>query len=178
VATWAFSRKSAHRLYEDLLGRLPWRWQVRSPIVWSRKQPIPSKPAAPETSIPNSVSARATVLVAVLGLAGRTLEDVIETVASEAGTKPITPVFITDSLDFAPFRKRRLRFEYFPDRGTRQRFVPALDWDMYECQRYVLLREKWRPRSLIWFGQPPPSECVAVINGHTVEAHPSSGAAG
>jgi hypothetical protein len=122
---------------------------------------MPVVPAAPR---PDSASAPGFVVVAVLGLTGQTLQEVIEMAAKAAEATPATPVFITDSLDFDPFRARRLRFEYFPDRGTRQRFASDLDWDLYERRRYALLRDKWQPRSLIWFGRPPPADCVAVIN--------------
>jgi hypothetical protein len=110
----------------------------------SEPAPLPASPAP------------ATILVTVLGLSGRALEDVLELVSREAKTKPIVPVFVTDSFDFAPFRRRRLRFEYLPDRERQQRFAPDLDWDLYLRRRYVLLGEKWRAQSVISFGRPPP----------------------
>ena len=107
----------------------------------------------------------------MLGLTGRTLEEVLELVAKEVEVNSITAVFVTDLLDFDPFRKRRLRFEYFPDRGKWYRFAPDLDWDLYERHRYALLRDKWKPRLLIWFGRQPPPECVAIINPTTARPH-------
>ena len=98
------------------------------------------------------------MLVTVLGLSGRALEEVLELVAKGAETKPIVPVFVTDSFDFAPFRRRRLRFEYLPDRDRQQRFAPELDWDLYLRRRYLLLREKWQAKSVISFGSRPPDE--------------------
>jgi hypothetical protein len=130
----------------------------------TRSTPQPSPPArassppkpgpAPATPVP------ATMLVTVLGLSGRALEEVLELVTKGAETNPIVPVFITDSFDFAPFRRRRLRFEYLPDRDRQQRFAPELDWDLYLRRRYALLREKWQAKSVISFGTRPPDENV------------------
>ena len=89
---------------------------------------------------------------------GDALEDVLELVTKGAETKPIVPVFVTDGFDFAPFRRRRLRFEYVPDRDRQQRFAPELDWDLYLRRRYALLREKWQAKSVISFGSRPPDE--------------------
>jgi hypothetical protein len=157
------NRNAAHALLEAWLRRLP-RWRVRSPRVPSRPEPAPPMPVVPAAPVRDPAPAPGTVVVTVLGLAGPTLQEVIELAAKAAAAAPATPVFVTDSLDFDPFRARRLRFEYFPDRGTRQRFASDLDWDLYERRRYALLRDKWQPRSLIWFGRPPPADCVAVIN--------------
>jgi hypothetical protein len=98
------------------------------------------------------------MLVTVLGLSGHALEEVLELVTKGAETNPIVPVFITDSFDFAPFRRRRLRFEYLPDRDRQQRFAPELDWDLYLRRRYALLREKWQAKSVISFGTRPLDE--------------------
>jgi hypothetical protein len=103
------------------------------------------------------------MLVTVLGLSGHALEDVLELVTKGAETKPIVPVFVTDAFDFAPFRRRRLRFEYVPDRDRQQRFAPELDWDLYLRRRYALLREKWQAKSVISFGSRPP--CENVLSG-------------
>lgn len=121
-----------------------------------RPVPEPAPPASSASPCP-------VVLVTALGLAGRALEEVLELVTKESESTSVTPVFVTDSLDFAPFRRRRLRFEYLPDRGTQQRLVPDLDRHLYERRRYLLLREKWQTRSLISFGRSPPPECVAAI---------------
>jgi len=106
---------------------------------------------------------RAVIFVTVFGLSSTALEEVLEVVVREGRDAPVSPVFLTDSLDFKPFRERRLRFEYLPDGGRRQRFAPDLDWRAYERRRYRLLVEKWRPQSLISFGTPPPPDCAAAI---------------
>ncbi|MCC2665493.1 MAG: hypothetical protein K0S35_3415 [Geminicoccaceae bacterium] len=120
--------------------------------------PPPEELRAPPPDAP-----RAVIFVTVFGLSTAALEEVLEVVAREGKDTAVSPVFLTDSLDFKPFRKRRLRFEYLPDGGRRQRFAPDLDWPTYERRRYRLLAEKWRPQSVISFGTPPPADCAAAI---------------
>lgn len=124
-------------------------------------EPAPSEPASAADA------PRAVIFVTVFGLSTTALEEVLEVVIREGKDTPVTPVFLTDSLEFKPFRERRLRFEYLPDGGRRQRFAPDLDWRAYERRRYRLLVEKWRPQSLISFGTPPPADCAAAIKSQT-----------
>ena len=116
---------------------------------------------------PPADTPRAVIFVTVFGLSTAALEEVLEVVAREGRDTPVSPVFLTDSLDFKPFRDRRLRFEYLPDGGRRHRFAPDLDWRTYERRRYRLLAAKWRPQSLISFGTPAPPECAAAIRSLT-----------
>jgi hypothetical protein len=159
------------------------RW-FRTLTAWrrprkARSAPKPSQPAHvnnPPQPVPAPGNpAPATMLVSVLGLSGRALEDVLELVTKGAETKPIVPIFVTDTFDFAPFRRRRLRFEYVPDRDRQQRFAAELDWDLYLRRRYALLREKWQAKSVISFGSRPPCESV-LSGGHPASAHNSSAA--
>jgi hypothetical protein len=126
------------------------------------KPSLPAQQSSPPKPIPPPANpVPATILVTVLGLSGRALEEVLELVTKGAETKPIVPVFVTDTFDFAPFRQRRLRFEYMPDRDRQQRFAPELDWDHYLRRRYALLSEKWQAKSVISFGSRPPSESLS-----------------
>jgi hypothetical protein len=127
-------------------------------------------PPAEEPRAPPADAPRAVIFVTVFGLSTAALEEVLEVVAREGRETPVSPVFLTDSLDFKPFRKRRLRFEYLPDGGRRQRFAPDLDWPTYERRRYRLLAEKWRPQSVISFGTPPPADCAAAIKSLSASA--------
>jgi hypothetical protein len=130
----------------------------------------PSAESAAADQAPTAEAAeapRAVILVTVFGLSTAALEEVLEVVMREGKDTPVSPVFLTDSLDFKPFRERRLRFEYLPDGGRRQRFAPDLDWRAYDRRRYRLLVEKWRPQSLISFGTPPPADCAAAIKSLT-----------
>lgn len=140
---------------------LPARWRRRSETSSAGVAPHPAGESSPPKPAPPPASpVRPTVLVTVFGVSGRALDDILELVTKEAESKQIAPVFIADTLDFGPFRRRRLRFEYLPDRDRQQRFAPGLDWDLYLRRRYALLGEKWQAKSVISFGRPPPSECV------------------
>jgi hypothetical protein len=134
---------------------------VRPGALPVSEQPA-AEPADPEQA-PTADAPRAVIFVTVFGLSTAALEEVLEVVKREGGDAPVSPVFLTDSLDFRPFRARRLRFEYLPDGGRRQRFAPDLDWRAYDRRRYRLLVEKWRPQSLISFGTPPPADCAEAI---------------
>jgi hypothetical protein len=116
---------------------------------------------------PPADAPRAVIFVTVFGLSPAALEEVLEVVMREGEGTPVSPVFLTDSLDFKPFRARRLRFEYLPDGGRRHRFAPDLDWRTYERRRYRLLAAKWRPQSLISFGTPAPPDGAAAIRSLT-----------
>lgn len=117
-------------------------------------------PASEAPSHTTNSTCRRPVLVTVLGLSGRSLVEVLELVLRKADSTQTAPIFVTDSIDFSPFRQRRLRFEYLPDRDRQQRFAPALDWDLYLRRRYALLGDKWQAQSVISFGRPPPHGCV------------------
>ncbi len=150
-----------------LLDRLRGALAVVRPqrVVTTGEQP----PAAPAAAIraPAANAPRAVIFVTVFGLSIQALEEVLEVVMREGQDAPVSPVFLTDSLEFKPFRARRLRFEYLPDGGRQQRFAPDLDWRAYERRRYRLLVAKWRPQSLISFGTPPPADCAAAIKSLT-----------
>jgi hypothetical protein len=157
----SISRASRRRL-ERWFAAWSFRWRQHAPIRSASKPPQEAAESSPpEPAAPPASPARPVVLVTVLGLSGGTLHEVLELVTKDSRAKPIAPVFITDSLDFTPFRQRRLRFEYLPDRGRQQRFAPELEWDLYLRRRYALLSEKWQTKSIISFGRPPPRECVA-----------------
>jgi hypothetical protein len=130
----------------------------------------PDWPPADEPRLLPADAPRAVIFVTVFGLSTEALAEVLEVVAREGKDSPVSPVFLTDSLDFKPFRDRRLRFEYLPDGSRRQRFAPDLDWATYERRRYRLLAEKWRPQSVISFGTPPPADCAAAIKALSASA--------
>ena len=142
----------------EATGDWPPAEEPRAPPAEEPRAPPAEEPRAPPADAP-----RAVIFVTVFGLSTAALEEVLEVVAREGRDTPVSPVFLTDSLDFKPFRKRRLRFEYLPDGGRRLRFAPDLDWPTYERRRDRLLAEKWRPQSVISFGTPPPADCAAAI---------------
>jgi hypothetical protein len=153
---------ASRRRLERWFAAWSFLWRQHAPIRSASQPPQqPAESSPPEPAPPPASPARPVVLVTVLGLSGSALHEVLELVTKDTRAKPIAPVFITDSLDFTPFRQRRLRFEYLPDRGRQQRFAPELEWDLYLRRRYGLLSEKWQTKSIISFGRPPPRECVA-----------------
>ena len=152
------------RLRSALFAARPARFAAREmpPAASAAAEEPPGVPVGPEAA-PLKDALRAVIFVSVLGLSSAALAEVLEAVIREGRGSPVRPVFLTNSLDFEPFGRHRLRFEYLPDGGRRQQFAPDLDWRAYERRRYRLLVEKWRPQSLIWFGTPPPPGCAAAI---------------
>jgi hypothetical protein len=146
-----------------LLDRLRAAFVAARPARFAAPGQPPDVPAGSEGSPGVPAAPEAAFFVSVFGLSTAALEEVLEAVIREGRGSPVSPVFLTDSLDFEPFSARGLRFEYLPDGGRRQRFAPDLDWRAYERRRYRLLVEKWRPQSLISFGTPPPPDCAAAI---------------
>jgi hypothetical protein len=164
------TQSKSETLPPGLLDRL----RAALATVRSGRSAAGERPGAPPTDHPAATdeappadAPRAVIFVTVFGLSTAALEEVLEVVTRESKDTPASPVFLTDSLDFKPFRDRRLRFEYLPDAGRRHRFAPDLDWRAYERRRYRLLAAKWRPQSLISFGTPAPPDCAAAIRALT-----------
>jgi hypothetical protein len=166
--------RSSGRLERWLGGLTGWRGRPKETRSVAKPTPPPSASSPPKPAPAPANPVPATMLVTVLGLSGRALEEVLELVTKGAETKPIVPVFVTDGIDFAPFRRRRLRFEYIPDRDRQQRFAPELDWNLYLRRRYALLREKWQAKSVISFGSRPPDE--SALGGRPALEHSGSSA--
>jgi hypothetical protein len=70
-------------------------------------------------------------------------------------------VYLTDALDFTPFRQRRLVFEYWPSPREIDRHGAGLDWARYLSAKRDLLFMKW-------------SVTVVVAYGRTIEDRISS----
>ncbi|MGP1395733.1 MAG: hypothetical protein ACTS3R_09505 [Inquilinaceae bacterium] len=114
--------------------------------------------------------------VTLMGVDGAALPGILDIIARESTAKGLTPVIITDTADFAPFRARRLIVEYIPPQAARQRFAPDLPWDLYLGRRLVLFRQKWAPVAIVSYGRPP-VEWPELI-GAGPEATPESPGAG
>ncbi|MGH6947684.1 MAG: hypothetical protein ACREDZ_10185 [Kiloniellales bacterium] len=95
------------------------------------------------------------VAVGVIGLDHEALERVVETIATQACESRTLPILLTDCDRFEIFRRHRLIFEYFPAAALRTTFAPELDWELYTRRRFDLLCRKWRPSTLILFGEGP-----------------------
>ena len=92
--------KSAQTVYKEWLDRLLRRWYLSLPIFWSRKNQLSPKLTALAIPAPDPTSSRGTFLFAMLGLTGRTLEEVLELVAKEVEVNSITAVFVTELAGF------------------------------------------------------------------------------
>jgi hypothetical protein len=95
------------------------------------------------------------VLVSVLGLVGDDLTGTIDTVAGRSRSTGVVPVFITDQSDFAPFRRRRVLFEYLPAAPERTVRAPSGMDRHYEPDRMREIKRKWSPVTSVSFGRKP-----------------------
>lgn len=99
------------------------------------------KPAA---ILPESDERRVIVLVSVLELPLRKRKQAIA--ATLAGLAcGVTPVFVTDSLDFGDFVRQRLYYEYFPALDRQSEHTSFGRWDAYLVKRLRIILDKWSP---------------------------------
>ena len=84
------------------------------------------------------------VLISVLELTGLRRKRAISAALASLSHQE-TAVFVTDDLDFAPFVKRRLAYEFLPSLGQQasHRFLGT--WDRYLVERLRILIDKWSP---------------------------------
>lgn len=112
--------------------------------------------------------------VTLMGVDGAALPGILDIIARESEAKGLTPVIVTDTSDFAPFRARRLIVEYVPPQAARQRFAPDLPWDLYLGRRLALFRQKWAPVAIVSYGRPP-VEWPELVGGAVTPESPSAG---
>ena len=96
---------------------------------------------------------RAVMAVVACGLAPEERAGVLDVVARQGAGGDVVPLVLTDDDDFLPLRSRALLFEYLPPPSVRERFAPALEWELYLQRRLALIRRKWRPVRVIAFGR-------------------------
>lgn len=109
---------------------------------------------APEDDlgIYRTVGSRPVVLVTVLGTRPELIEEIL-TVMRRKFEPAYRLVFLTDSTDFAVFRRFSMVFEYLPS-GLEQRVhADAMDWHAYLSERWALLLSKWLPLHIVAYGQ-------------------------
>lgn len=106
------------------------------------------------------VGSGATIAIAVLGMADRALDGVVEVAMREAQDAGVDPLIIIDTFDFAPLRRRGLLFEQVIDVRRRRWTHPDYAWEAYRERQFELIGRKWRSLSLISFGGAPPKGCV------------------
>jgi hypothetical protein len=95
----------------------------------------------------------AVVAVVACGLAPEERAGVLDVVARHGAAGDVVPLVLTDDDDFEPLRSRAMLFEYLPSPSVRERFAPALEWELYLQRRLALIRRKWRPVRVIAFGR-------------------------
>ncbi len=92
------------------------------------------------------------VMVTVLGVNPDVLDEIV-TVMCRKFEPGHRLVFLTDSTDFALFRRLGLAFEYLPSHLDQRVHADALAWPAYLAERWALLLAKWRPVHIIAYGQ-------------------------
>ncbi len=94
------------------------------------------------------------VAVLMFGLTKSEIEQLLPTIQRDCSAKRMVPLCLIDMDAFELMRGRGLIFEYFPPADDRDRFDPALNWDLYVQRRLALIRRKWDPVRLVAFGAP------------------------
>ncbi len=116
----------------------------------TRREPTLRKQAAilPATDEPQHI-----VLASVLELSGvRRKRAITATLAGKASGENV--VFVTDDLDFSPFVKQRLYYEYLPPLGQQALHAHHGPWDQYLVKRLRILIDKWAPVRILSPGTP------------------------
>jgi hypothetical protein len=114
------------------------------------RDPATRKQAAilPATDEPQRI-----VLASVLELKGiRRKRAIATTLAGKASGESV--VFVTDDLDFSPFVKQRLYYEFLPPIGQQALHAHHGPWDQYLVKRLRILIDKWAPVRILSPGTP------------------------
>ena len=131
-------------------------WRRRTLQEAPETPQVPPHPAAGRFDVPAlrpKADAECPVLLVLLvGLDAAAAEPYLERLDAERQAGAALPVLVTDLLDLAPFRARRLPVEYLPDPARQRRLAPDLDPDLYRLRRLHLWRRKWQPIRVLAFG--------------------------
>ena len=116
----------------------------------SRREPAKRRHAA---ILPEGDDRRVIVLASVLELPALRRKWAIS--ATLAGlSKGETVVFVTDNLDFGPFVRQRLLYEFLPPLGEQSTHADYGRWDQYLVKRLRILIDKWAPARILSPGTP------------------------
>jgi hypothetical protein len=137
-----------------------WR-QLLGRLAPARRAEAPEPADRPETAPAQGGN----VVVTVLGLSGDALEQVLTLAERQCAARGSRPVFVTDGLDFAPFRRRRLIADQVIDAEALAAGSPDLPWQAYRRRQYALLAARWQPVAVISFGRAPGADCLAALEG-------------
>jgi hypothetical protein len=110
------------------------------------------------------------VAVSVLGLSGEALERVLDMVERECASTGARSVFVTDSHELEPFRRRKLLVDQVVDAEARLAAAPDLPWRLYRRRQYALMGARWRPQAVVAFGRQPDEDCLAELRGGPASA--------
>ena len=111
-----------------------------------------SLPSLSKWSLASDTPPQRTIGIMVTGVAGLDMEAFLEGILPVSSKQNITPVFITDTEDFSPFRERGLFFEHVPARDAIHRFGQGRDWQLYMDRRLGMLQVKWGLDGFVAFG--------------------------
>ena len=123
------------------------------PAVRSERPPI-QDPSGPLIPFAEAGEARRVIVVVAVGLEPEPRASVLDLALRLSAERGVVPLVLTDDDDFAPLRRRRMLFEYFPPGPVREALAPALEWELYLQRRLALIRRKWQPIRVVAFGGP------------------------
>ena len=141
--------------WRQLVGRLVPATRDEAPAPG----PVPAPPAVPAPKRGGNV------VVTVLGLSGKALDQVLYLAHRQCAERGSRPVFVTDGLDFAPFRQRRLITDQVADAEALAAQIPELPWRSYRRRQYALVAARWQPVAIVTFGRSPDADCLAALEG-------------
>jgi hypothetical protein len=93
-----------------------------------------------------------TIIVSALGVDPSFLEEIIVTTKRKLPRKGDRLIYLTDSSDFAVFRRHGVIFEYLPPLTEQRLHATDMPWQAYLQERWGLLLAKWRPRRILAYG--------------------------
>jgi hypothetical protein len=128
-----------------------------TPAVTPRTSPLatgqlPNPGESPLVPFANERSNVRVIMVLAIGINGKDLPRLLDTVAKTSHEDDVVPIVVTDYSDFVALRERGLIFEYLPDEAQQKAHAAELEWDLYRLRRLALLIRKWRPGNTIAFG--------------------------
>jgi hypothetical protein len=151
------------------------RARMRSPAAPAKASPPTDGGALPVSLFDDAVTVRSAI-VTLLGVPPADLAATIDRCLAVMARYDRL-VFLTDSLDFTPFRARRVIFEYWPAPALAEAEHPDLDWAEYLSAKRELLYSKWGINLEVRFGISLEDRIAAAARYRTGSAERTPGAA-
>lgn len=92
------------------------------------------------------------IIITALGVDSNLLEEIIVRTKRKLSRKVDCLIYLTDSPDFAIFRRHGVIFEYLPSSTKQRLHATDMPWQAYLQERWGLLLAKWRPRYVLTYG--------------------------